>query len=102
MDIYAIITEVSDQQLHAPLAQGIEQLPSKQWVGRSIRPGGATRYQSVAGVAQVVRAPGCGPGGRGFESHFSPQVYKAGYLSIAGFCYFLDMKIKSHVLGIIE
>ena len=24
-------------------------------------------------VAQLVRAPGCGPGGRGFESHHSPQ-----------------------------
>ena len=26
-------------------------------------------------VAQLVRAPGCGPGGRGFESHLSPHVY---------------------------
>ena len=25
-------------------------------------------------VAQLVRAPGCGPGGRGFESHLSPQI----------------------------
>ena len=25
------------------------------------------------GVAQLVRAPGCGPGGRGFESHHSPK-----------------------------
>ncbi len=24
-------------------------------------------------VAQLVRAPGCGPGGRGFESHLSPH-----------------------------
>ncbi len=24
-------------------------------------------------LAQLVRAPGCGPGGRGFESHISPQ-----------------------------
>ena len=27
------------------------------------------------GVAQLVRAPGCGPGGRGFESHHSPLNY---------------------------
>jgi hypothetical protein len=27
----------------------------------------------VVGVAQSVRAPGCGPGGRGFESLHSPQ-----------------------------
>ncbi len=25
-------------------------------------------------VAQLVRAPGCGPGGRGFDSHQSPQT----------------------------
>ncbi len=28
----------------------------------------------MVGVAQQVRAPGCGPGGRGFKSHRSPQV----------------------------
>ena len=27
-------------------------------------------------VAQLVRAPGCGPGGRGFESHLSPHYFK--------------------------
>ncbi len=26
-------------------------------------------------VAQQVRAPGCGPGGRGFKSHLPPQIY---------------------------
>jgi hypothetical protein len=25
-------------------------------------------------VAQLVRAPGCGPGGRGFDPHRSPQI----------------------------
>ena len=25
-------------------------------------------------VAQLVRAPDCGPGGRGFNSHLSPQI----------------------------
>lgn len=24
-------------------------------------------------VAQLVRAPGCGPGGRGFETHLPPK-----------------------------
>ena len=28
----------------------------------------------VADVAQLVRAPDCGPGGRGFNSHHSPQI----------------------------
>ena len=27
----------------------------------------------MVGVAQLVRAPGCGPGGRGFKSHHSPK-----------------------------
>lgn len=27
----------------------------------------------MVGVAQLVRAPGCGPGGRGFETHHSPH-----------------------------
>ena len=27
----------------------------------------------MVGVAQLVRAPGCGPGGRGFKSHHSPN-----------------------------
>ena len=34
----------------------------------------------VAGVAQLVRAPVCGTGGRGFKTHRSPQlnlVYKS-------------------------
>ena len=27
-------------------------------------------------VAQLVRAPGCGPGGRGFETHLPPRITK--------------------------
>ena len=27
----------------------------------------------MVGIAQLVRAPGCGPGGHGFNSHYSPQ-----------------------------
>lgn len=30
----------------------------------------------MVGVAQLVRAPGCGPGGRGFEPHHSPHHYE--------------------------
>ena len=28
----------------------------------------------MVGIAQLVRAPDCGSGGRGFESHYSPVV----------------------------
>ena len=28
----------------------------------------------MEGIAQLVRAPDCGSGGRGFESHYSPLV----------------------------
>jgi hypothetical protein len=30
---------------------------------------------NMVGVAQLVRAPGCGPGGRGFEAHRSPHFW---------------------------
>ena len=30
----------------------------------------------LADVAQLVRAPDCGPGGRGFNSRLSPQIYE--------------------------
>ncbi len=38
--------------------------------------GGGAKYLRyyMVGIAQLVRAPGCGPGGRGFKSHYSPQV----------------------------
>ena len=36
---------------------------------------GPQRHSTV-GVAQLVRAPGCGPGGRGFESPHSPQHFR--------------------------
>ena len=31
----------------------------------------------MVSVAQLVRAPGCGPGGRGFDSHHPPHTQKA-------------------------
>ncbi len=30
--------------------------------------------ETMVGVAQLVRAPGCGPGGRRFKSGHSPQI----------------------------
>ena len=30
-------------------------------------------FKALVGVAQLVRAPDCGSGGRGFESHYPPQ-----------------------------
>ena len=33
-----------------------------------------TRCLSTANVAHLVRAPGCGSGGSGFNPHHSPQV----------------------------
>ena len=32
----------------------------------------------MVGVAQQARAPGCGPGGRGFKSHPSPHSFTVG------------------------
>ena len=40
----------------------------------------AKKQKITVGIAQLVRAPGCGPGGRGFESHYSPHSKKAQYL----------------------
>ncbi len=42
----------------------------------SLTKGFVHRYKrSMAGVAQLVRAPGCGPGGRGFETRHSPHSF---------------------------
>jgi hypothetical protein len=30
-------------------------------------------FQFMAGIAQLVRAPDCGSGGRGFETHYPPH-----------------------------
>ena len=34
----------------------------------------ARHINHTVGIAQLVRAPGCGPGGRGFKSHYSPLL----------------------------
>lgn len=33
-------------------------------------------HTDEAGLAQLVRAPGCGSGGRGFNPHSSPHINK--------------------------
>ena len=33
-------------------------------------------FSGMVGIAQLVRVPGCGPGGRGFNSHYSPHFYR--------------------------
>ena len=42
-------------------------------------------------VAQLVRAPGCGPGGRGFESRLPPHIERSAPVSllIRSFFFFL-------------
>ena len=35
----------------------------------------------MVGVAQLVRAPDCGSGGRGFDSHHSPQKLRPSWLN---------------------
>ena len=77
------------------MAQRIEQRTSNPWVAGSIPARRAISLKSAVagvniviiclrtllavlkiavGVAQVVRAPDCGSGGRGFESHHPPQI----------------------------
>ena len=53
---------------YAPVAQGIEHLPSKQVAGGS----NPSRRVEMVGVAQLVRVPVCGTGCRGFESLHPP------------------------------
>lgn len=45
---------------------------------------------SCGGSSSVGRAPGCGPGGRGFKSHLSPQKFRVNVRRavLAGVCRF--------------
>ena len=55
---------------------------------------GVRRLSDVVAVAQLVRAPGCGPGGRGFKSHQPPQPRPlAGGLPKCG-CFFFNYLIN--------
>ena len=40
-------------------------------------------YSGMVGIAQLVRVPGCGPGGRGFESHYSPHFTDSAYYGVS-------------------
>ena len=60
-----------------PLAQ-LDRATAFYAVGRGFE---SLKARHMEGLAQLVSASGCGPEGRGFESHISPQK-KA--LAIAG------------------
>ena len=49
----------------------------------------------MVGIAQLVRAPGCGPGGRRFESGYPPQKEKSLQLLQAFFFLFSEHDFKS-------
>ena len=40
----------------------------------------------MEGLAQLVSASGCGPEGRGFESHISPQKKSTVHRTVLFFC----------------
>ena len=50
----------------------------------------------MVGVAKMVIAPGCGPGGRGFESHHSPHRKRQAYACR----FFIIQKRNGLVLGV--
>ncbi len=51
----------------------------------------------MAGVAQVVRAPDCGSGGRGFKSHHSPHNTVLIFMAkITFYPYFAVVAILQH------
>jgi|CZCB01.1.fsa_nt_gi hypothetical protein len=63
----------------------------------------------VVSLAQLVRVPGCGPGGRGFDSHSSPQDMRLSiqplfYTMICGSsyrCSFLEECRERHIIAVI-
>ena len=52
------------------------------------------------GLAQLVRAPGCGPGGRGFESHISPHKERELFEVLFLFFSFVLKKITGLYSGV--
>ena len=67
-DTYAAFPSPAPQFMSLSLSR-IEQRPSKPCVGSS----NLFRLAIMVDIAQLVSVPGCGPGGRGFESHYSPH-----------------------------
>jgi hypothetical protein len=47
----------------------------------------------MAGVAQLVRAPGCGPGGRGFKTHRSPHIQETQKGNLSGGFIFVNKHV---------
>ena len=41
----------------------------------------------MVGVAQLVRAPGCGSGGRGFKTHHPPHLHTSSNVSLTSSFY---------------
>ena len=48
----------------------------------------------MVGIAQLVRAPDCGSGGRGFEFHYPPHKIRFlnGFFYIFNFIYLINME----------
>ena len=63
---------VTHKERCASVAQSVEQVTLNHWVHGS-SPCRRTNYMVV--VAQLVRAPGCGPGGRRFKSGLPPHFF---------------------------
>ena len=66
-------------------------------VGQTCFDGGTETIQlhaDEAGLAQLVRAPGCGSGGRGFNPHSSPQIKRLtatwGFLILRSLIFYLN------------
>ena len=55
----------------------------------------------MADVAHLVRAPGCGSGGSGFNPHHSPQIYENN--SLMGVIFLLaHWRIIDDVIGLLS
>jgi len=52
-------------------------------------------------VAQLVRAPACGAGGRGFKSHQPPHLFPKPLLA-AGFSKFKDLHSLDWYKGVVQ
>ena len=49
----------------------------------------------MVGVAQLVRAPGCGPGGHGFNSHHSPYLILSQKAKVISQKYYQNQELKN-------
>lgn len=56
----------------------------------------------MVAVAQLVRVSGCGPGGRGFESHQPPHLFKTRFIIFEAGFLFYHINLKTSKLSISE